>query len=86
LIDYIEKQSHFFRGGRLNNEILQSFIQQVFAVNCLQNSVYNLLKSQGLSWTTSFSKHPKQSEEAQEDFKKTSNRNDQADPQTYYTR
>ena len=33
LIDYIEKQSHTCKGGRLNGEMLQSYIQQVFAVN-----------------------------------------------------
>jgi transposase len=73
LIDYIEKQSHSCKGGRLNGEMLQSYIQQVFAVNYHQNSIYNLLKSLGISWTTSRSKHPKQSKEAQENFKKTAN-------------
>jgi hypothetical protein len=37
----------------------------------------------GFSWITSRSKHPKQSEEAQEDFKKTANWNDQLDPWAY---
>jgi hypothetical protein len=39
-----------------------------------------------ITWTTSRSKHPKQSEEAQENFKKTANWNDQVDPPTYSTR
>lgn len=71
LVDYIEKQSHACKGGRLNGEMLQNYIQEVFSVNYHQNSIYNLLKSLGITWTTSRSKHPKQSEEAQEDFKKT---------------
>jgi transposase len=38
LRDYIEKQSHSCKGGRLNGEMLQSYIQQVFSVNYHQNS------------------------------------------------
>jgi transposase len=73
LLDYIEKQSKSTSGGRLNGEMLQNYIQQTFSVNYHQNSIYKLLKSLNITWTTSRSKHPKQSEEAQEDFKKTSN-------------
>lgn len=73
LVEYIEKQSQSCKGGRLNGEMLQRYIQQVFAVNYHQNSIYPLLKSLGISWTTSRSKHPKQSLEAQEEFKKTAN-------------
>jgi transposase len=73
LFDYIEKQSKFTSGGRLNGEMLQNYIQQTFSVNYHQNSIYKLLKLLNITWTTSRSKHPKQSEEAQEDFKKTPN-------------
>jgi transposase len=73
LLDYIEKQSKSTSGGRLNGEMLQNYIQQTFSVNYHQNSIYKLLKSLNITWTTSRSKHPKQSEEAQEDLKKTSN-------------
>jgi transposase len=73
LVEYIEKQSQSCKGGRLNGEMLQRYIQQVFTVNYHQNSIYPLLKSLGISWTTSRSKHPKQSLEAQEEFKKTAN-------------
>jgi transposase len=73
LLDYIEKQSQSTSGGRLNGEMLQNYIQQTFSVNYHQNSSYKLLKSLNITWTTSRSKHPKQSEEAQEDFKKTAN-------------
>ncbi len=50
--------------------MLQTYIQRTFAVNYHQNSTYNLLKSLGISWTTSRSKNLKQSEEAQENLKK----------------
>jgi hypothetical protein len=39
-----------------------------------------------ITWTTSRSKHPQQSEEAQEHFKKTWDWNDQVDPRTYCIR
>ncbi|AGH43508.1 hypothetical protein C427_1399 [Paraglaciecola psychrophila 170] len=49
--------------------MLQNYIQQTFSVNYHQNSIYKLLKSLNITWTTSRSKHPKQSEEAQKNFK-----------------
>jgi transposase len=70
---YIEQQSLCTKGGRLNGEMLQSYIQQTFAVNYHQNTIYNLLKSMNITWKTSRSKHPKQDSESQEDFKKKSN-------------
>jgi transposase len=73
LIDYIEKQSQSASGGRLNGEMLQTYIQHAFSISYHQNSIYKLLKSLNITWTTSSSKHPKQSEEAQENFKKTAN-------------
>ncbi|MGF1729835.1 winged helix-turn-helix domain-containing protein [Photobacterium kasasachensis] len=38
--------------------------------------IYILLKKMGFSWITSRAKHPRQSDEIQEDFKKIQNRND----------
>lgn len=73
LIEYIEKQSQSASGGRLNGDMIQTYIQQAFSINYHQNSIYKLLKSLNITWTTSRSKHPQQSEEAQEDFKKTGN-------------
>lgn len=73
LAHYIEQQSLSSKGGRLNGEMLQSYIQQTFAVNYHQNSIYNLLKSMNITWTTSRSKHPKQDSESQENFKKNPN-------------
>ena len=73
LIDYIEKQSQSASGGRLNGEMLQTYIQRAFQISYYQNSIYKLLKTLNITWTTSRSKHPKQSEKAQENFKKTAN-------------
>ena len=71
LVDYIEQRSQSCKGGRLNGEMLQSYIQQTFAISYHQNSIYNLLKAMNITWTTSRSKHPQQSKQVQEDFKKT---------------
>jgi transposase len=73
LLDDIKKQSQSTSGGRLNGEMLQNYIHHTFSVNYHQNTIYTLLKSLNITWTTSPSKHPKQSEEAQENFKKTAN-------------
>ena len=73
LIDYIEQQSQSSKGGRLNGEMIQYDVIQTSGVNYHQNSIYNLLKSLNITWTTSRSKHPKQSQEAQDEFKKTTN-------------
>ncbi len=50
--------------------MLQTYIQRAFSISYHQNSIYKLLKSLNITWTTSRSKHPKQSEEAQENLKK----------------
>jgi transposase len=73
LIDYIEKKSQSASGGRLKGQMLQTYIQRAFSISYHQNTIYILLKSLNITWTTSRSKHPKQSEEAQENFKKTAN-------------
>jgi transposase len=72
LIYYIEKQSQSASGGRLNGEMLQTYIQRAFSISYHQNSIYTLLKSLNITWTTSRCKHPQQSEEAQNNFEKTS--------------
>jgi transposase len=73
LLDDIKKQSQSTSGGRLGGDMLQNYIHHTFSVNYHQNSIYTLLKSLNITWTTSRSTHSKQSEEAQENFKKTSN-------------
>jgi transposase len=39
LIDYIEKQRQSASGGRLNGEILQTYIQRAFSISYHQNSI-----------------------------------------------
>jgi transposase len=53
LIDYIEKQSQSTSGGRLNGEMLKTYIQRTFSISYHQNSIYKLLKSLNITWTTS---------------------------------
>ncbi len=70
---YIEKQAIKPAGGRLQAADVHHYIKEQFDVDYKQANVYRLMHQLGFSWITSRSKHPKQSEEAQEDFKKTAN-------------
>lgn len=76
LIDYVNKASKSELGGRLNGSDVQAYIEKNFAVHYHLSSVYKLLHKLGFSWITSRSKHPKQSVEAQDDFKKIPIKND----------
>jgi transposase len=76
LIDFVTKSSKRELGGRLNGSDIQLYIEQNFAVHYHLSSVYKLLHKLGFSWITSRSKHPKQSIEAQENFKKIPIKND----------
>lgn len=72
LINFIHNKSQSTDGGRLTGQDIVTYIKKEFGVQYQLNSVYNLLKSLGFSWITSRSKHPKQDEQVQEDFKKNS--------------
>jgi len=63
-------------GGRLTATDIQTYISNSFKVNYQIGNVYRLLHSLNLSWITARSKHPKQSQESQEAFKKVSPVND----------
>jgi transposase len=63
-------------GGRLQGSDITQFIADEFNVSYKPSGVYRLLHELNLSWITTRSKHPKQSEEEQEDFKKILKRND----------
>lgn len=63
-------------GGRMIAEDLRCYIQTTFQINYTLRNIYWLLHSSGFSWITSRSKHPKQSQEAQDAFKKVSLGND----------
>jgi len=57
-------------GGRLIDEDIRAYINTTFKIYYQLSNVYRLLNEMDLSWITSRSKHPKQSVEAQEEFKK----------------
>ena len=76
LADYIEKRATSDQGGRLTGAHIHSYIQSEFGKTYHPDSIYYLLNHMGFSWITSRSKHPKQSAEAQEEFKKIPNKND----------
>lgn len=63
-------------GGRLIGEDIKEYISDTFDIYYKLNNVYRLMHELNLSWITSRSKHPKQSEEAQEAFKKFPIEND----------
>lgn len=73
---YIEEQCTSPSGGRLTGDAILKYIQQHFGINYHPNAIYKLLEQLNFSWITSRSKHPKQSPEAQEAFKKVPTGND----------
>ena len=64
------------QGGRLQGKDIQEYIKASFNVTYQKTNIYHLLHDLNLSWITTRSKHPKQSSDAQEAFKKIQNRND----------
>ena len=80
LTEYISNNSIKEKGGRLKAQTIITYIAQKFNLNYRVSNIYRLLHQLGFSWITSRSKHPKQSEEVQEDFKKIRNGNDPYDP------
>jgi transposase len=61
------------QGGRLQGKDIQRYIHTEFGVFYQKTNIYHLLHELNLSWITTRSKHPKQSIEAQEAFKKIPN-------------
>lgn len=78
-----EKNSIKENGGRLKAQTLVTYIAQEFNVEYTIFNVYRLLHQLGFSWITSRSRHPKQLEKIQENFKKIRNGNDPDDPVEY---
>ncbi|UAL41447.1 IS630 family transposase [Shewanella inventionis] len=68
---FVKDAAHSTKGGRLTARDIQEFITSQYDVSYSHSHVYWLLHKLGFSWITSRSKHPKQSDEAQETFKKT---------------
>jgi len=58
-------------GARITGHDIQFLLEDQFQVKCCLNSVYNLMNRLNLVWITVRSKHPKQSQEKQDNFKKT---------------
>jgi len=67
---YVLARSIKETGGRITAQSLVDYIQEKFQVEYGVHNIYRLLHQLNFSWITSRSRHPKQSEEAQEDFKK----------------
>ncbi|RLA18499.1 MAG: transcriptional regulator [Gammaproteobacteria bacterium] len=59
-------------GGRITGHDIQQLLKEQFKVKCSLSSVYNMLSRLNLVWITVRSKHPKQSQMTQDDFKKNS--------------
>ena len=58
------------KGGRVKAEDIRLMLDKKFGVSSSISGVYLLLKRVGLHWISSRSRHPKQSQEVQDLFKK----------------
>ena len=68
---YVKEASLSPSGGRLTGYDIRDFIKDKFDVSFSVDNVYKILHNLNFSWITSRSKHPKQSQEVQDNFKKT---------------
>lgn len=59
-------------GGRLTGYDVLDVLKKEWRVKCSLSTAYNLMHALNLSWISCRSRHPKQDEEVQEAFKKTS--------------
>jgi len=80
LSQYIHDNSINPKGGILKAQTLVAYITQECKVDYSIDNIYRLLHQLGFSWITSRSRHPKQSDEVQEAFKKIRYGNDPYDP------
>jgi transposase len=71
LAEYIKQNNIKPSGGRLTGADIHLYIKEEFDQEYHPDHVYNVLKKLNFSWITSRSKHPKQSQKAQDEFKKT---------------
>jgi transposase len=60
------------KGGRIRCQDIVDYIAQKHNLTYSRSGMYHILHRFGFSWITSRSKHPKQNQEEQEAFKKTS--------------
>ena len=82
LKDFVNNHSIKTEGGRLVGEDIRKYVEDNFNVKYGLRNIYRLMAELKLSWITSRSKHPKQSEEAQEMLKKFPDENDHQNPRT----
>lgn len=59
-------------GGYITGKQLHALVKQEFSIKCCLSTIYNALHRLKYSWITSRSKHPKSSEEVQQEYKKIS--------------
>ena len=70
LKEKIEASQSALPGGRLRGEDIIDLIQKEWGVTYSLSGIYYLMKDIGMSWISTRSRHPKQDEQAQADFKK----------------
>jgi len=75
LADYIEKIATSKQGGRLTGKDIHNYILSELGKTYHLDFISYILMHMLFSWITSRYKHPKQSIEAQEEFKKILNKN-----------
>jgi transposase len=61
-------------GGRVTGYDIQKMAKLSFDADYAEDSIYTVLKRLNFSWIAARSKHPKSNKDAQEAFKKTSNK------------
>jgi transposase len=71
--EYVIANSIKPSGGRLTGQYLVRYIKKELGVTYCLDNIYRRLNLLRFSWITSRSKHPKQSQEIQESFKKIQN-------------
>lgn len=70
LKEFIQFNAVKLDGGRLIAEDVRRYIRDTLQVDYKLRNVYRIMLALGFSWITSRSKHPKQSQKAQDAFKK----------------
>jgi transposase len=60
-------------GGRLKGILVIAYVEQEFGESYSLKNIYRLLHQLDVSWNTSRSRYPKQSQDAQDEFKKIPN-------------
>ena len=70
--EYILQMQENLPGGRITGDDVQQVLLEKWGVAYSLTTVYRLMHEMNLSWITSRSRHPKQDEEVQDHFKKTS--------------